>query len=101
MAKEKIVVNVDPDLEDLIPGFLENRSKDLKAMQEAQEKGDVQTLQSIGHSLKGVGGGYGFDDLSEIGAAIEVAAKSGDISTVPGLLDRLKDYLERVEVKFE
>ena len=101
MTDEKIIVSVDPDLEDLIPGFLENRSIDREKLAGALVSGDMETIQSIGHNLKGLGGGYGFVEMSEIGADIENAAKSGDADSIRSLIDRLADYLERIEVKFE
>ena len=98
---EKIRVSVDPDLEDLIPGFLENRKKDLQSLRLAMTAADLVTLQSIGHSLKGVGGGYGFNGMSEIGADIERNAKSGSIGEIGGQVEKLADYLERVEIVYE
>ena len=100
MGNEKIVVTVDPDLEDLIPGFLANRQKDLAALRAALERGDCPAMQATGHSLKGVGGGYGFTGLSGIGADIETAARAGNTGALPALIDGLADYLDRVEVVF-
>jgi HPt (histidine-containing phosphotransfer) domain-containing protein len=101
MSDEKIVVKVDPDLEDLIPGFLSNRANDLAALREALTSGNYQSIQSIGHSLKGVGGGYGFTGMSEIGAAIETAAKQQSLEDLQGLIDRFASYLDAVEVVYE
>ena len=100
MGSEKIIVNVDPDLEDLIPGFLGNRNSDLQKLRAALDGGETGTVQSIGHSLKGVGGGYGFSGLSEIGAALESAAKGNDSDAIRKQIDALADYLARVEVVF-
>ncbi|MBI1731767.1 MAG: Hpt domain-containing protein [Gammaproteobacteria bacterium] len=100
MAGEKIVVKVDPDLEELIPGFLENRARDLTRLREALGKNDLPSVQSVGHSLKGVGGGYGFTRLSEIGAEMERAARAGDPAPLPGLVSELADYLGRVVVEY-
>ncbi|MBI2970067.1 MAG: Hpt domain-containing protein [Gammaproteobacteria bacterium] len=100
MSEDRIVVNVDADLEDLIPGFLDNRRKDLASLREALSRGDGKSLQSTGHSLKGVGGGYGFGGLSEMGAEIESAAKAGAIERIAPVIDRLADYLDRIEVVF-
>jgi hypothetical protein len=61
----------------------------------------VEGVRVTGHSMKGTGGGYGFDGLSEIGASIESAAKSGDLDAARSGLERLVDYLERVEIHFE
>jgi HPt (histidine-containing phosphotransfer) domain-containing protein len=97
---ERILVKVDPDLEELIPGFLENRGKDLTKLHAAMDRNDLPAIQSIGHSLKGVGGGYGFMRLSEIGAEMEVAAKAGNAAALPELINALADYLSRVVVEY-
>ena len=98
---EKIVVEIDPDLEELIPGFLENRKKDVEALKASVESEDFDNLRSVGHSLKGVGGGYGFTMITDLGADIEAAAKVRDMDTIKDLVDRLADYLERVEVVYQ
>lgn len=94
----KIRVTVDPDLADLIPGFLDNRRKDITAMQAALEKGDFETIRILGHSMKGAGGGYGFDAITDIGAALEQAAKGKDPEAVSKSLRDLASYLDHVEV---
>jgi HPt (histidine-containing phosphotransfer) domain-containing protein len=94
----KILVTVDPDLADLIPGFLGNRRKDITAMQTALEQGDFETVRVLGHSMKGAGGGYGFDAITEIGAALELAAKSKNADAIRLRTADLAAYLDRVEV---
>ena len=54
----------------------------------------------IGHSMRGSGGGYGFDLISEIGAAIEKSANANQKESVLSNLVKLIDYLERVECKY-
>ena len=100
MGGEKIIVNVDPDLEDLIPGFLENRARELESLRTALGDGQFQGIQSIGHSMKGVGGGYGFDGITEIGRDLENAAKAQDTDEIASLIEKYADYLERIEVKY-
>ena len=94
----KILVRVDPDLADLIPGFLDNRRKDIAAMQEALKQGDFETVRLLGHSMKGAGGGYGFDAITDIGAALEEAAKDNNPEKVLRGVSDLAAYLDRVEV---
>lgn len=101
MSGDKIVVTIDSDLEELIPGFLENRANDLQSLRDALAEENYQSIQSIGHSLKGVGGGYGFSGMSEIGAAIEAAAKEQGLEELRGLIESYGDYLDAVEVVFE
>ena len=94
----KIRIHVDPDLADLIPGFLDNRRKDIVAMQEALTHGDFDTVRLLGHSMKGAGGGYGFDAITDIGAALEQAARGRNPDGVRKGLSDLASYLARVEV---
>ena len=101
MSDDKIMVTVDADLEDLIPGFLENRARELETLRAALRDGNFQSLQSIGHSMKGVGGGYGFDGITDIGRDLENTAKLQDLEGISALIEKYADYLERIEVNFE
>ena len=101
MEKDSIKVIVDKDLESLIPGFLQRRRDDVEKLHGALESEDFETLRITGHSMKGTGGGYGFDGLSGIGAAIEVGAKAGELQTVREQVITLTDYLDRLQVVFE
>ena len=101
MDNERIVVRVDPDLEDLIPGFIENRRKDIAMILEALDNGDFELVRSLGHSMKGAGGGYGFDAISDMGAALETAAGSQDSEKIRRHTAQLSSYLDRVDIVFE
>lgn len=100
MSDEKIVVQVDPDLEELIPGFLENRRLDVEKLRVALNDNDFDNLRSIGHSVKGVGGGYGFDLMSELGADIEAAAKENNTDALRDKIGQLDSYLQRIEIEY-
>lgn len=97
----KNIVYVDEDLKELIPGFLENRYEDITNLKTALHDKDFETLRKMGHSIKGVGGGYGFDYVTELGYNIEEAAKAEDVSNISKLIDELKDHLDKVEIKYE
>lgn len=98
---QKIIVHVDAELEDLVPGFLENRQKDIKSMLEALNHGDYETIRILGHSMKGAGGGYGFDAITEIGASLEQFAKDKETEEIRKKINELSSYLERIEVRYE
>lgn len=95
---ERIVVHIDPDIEDLIPGFLENRKNDVKTIEDSLRREDYETIQRMGHSMKGAGGGYGFDEITDIGARIEMAAREKNSDEVLRQVQALSYYLERVEI---
>jgi PAS domain S-box-containing protein len=60
------------------PAFLSNRQGDLTKMREALEALDFATIQKIGHNCKGIGAGYGFPEMSVVGANVETAARTLD-----------------------
>ncbi len=97
---DKIRVSIDPDLEDLIPGFLNNRRQDVVQIRALLQAGDYAKIRLLGHSMKGAGGGYGFDPITDYGDEIEEAALKQDAATIEAFVSRLEDYLARVEPVF-
>lgn len=93
-----ILVHPEPDLLDLVPLFLENRRRDLTALGHAIEEGDLWTIQTLGHTMKGDGGAFGFVGISEIGARLEEAGKAKDSEAARREVNGLADYLARVHV---
>lgn len=101
MSEDKIIVHIDIDLEDLIPGFLKNRQKDLEILEKVLQENDFESLRSIGHNLKGVGGGYGFLEITEIGTALEESAKAANLEVASENIKKLSYYLSHLEVIYE
>jgi HPt (histidine-containing phosphotransfer) domain-containing protein len=99
--EEKIVIHADPEIADLIPRFLENRHKDIDSIRACLNQGDFEAIRMLGHSMKGAGGGYGFQGISEIGKQIEDAAKQNSNELVQEGLNQLNRYLARVEVIYD
>ncbi len=97
----KIRVNIDADLEPIIPRFFELRRDDIQTIVESLKKGDFDTIRRLGHSMKGSGGGYGFDRITDLGRAMEEAALGKDVNRITHLKDELAAYLDNVEVVYE
>ncbi len=95
------VIAVDPDISDLIPGFLDRKREDAHRIIEALRDGELDTVARLAHRLKGEGGSYGFDEISEIGAALEFAVKTGEIEAARRFAAELATYLEGVQVVYE
>ena len=98
---DRFVVQVDPEIEEIVPIFLQNRLNDIESLSRALEAGDFETIRILGHSMKGSGGGYGFDGITDIGQYLEQAGKEQNAEMVRQQVERLADYLERVEVVCE
>ena len=86
----------------MIPGYLRNRHKDVRTLREALS-GDVsiKLIRTVGHKIKGTGRAYGFDRISEIGAAMEEAAKAGRHEPISVLVDQLEQYVNEVQAEIE
>lgn len=89
------VVVVDADLADLVPGYLENRYRDLVLLEAAVASGDWAGVRCIAHALKGSGGMYGFHPLGALGRALE-ASCAGDRAVAPALVEEMAWYLANV-----
>jgi HPt (histidine-containing phosphotransfer) domain-containing protein len=98
---DRIRVSIDPDLEDLIPGFLNNRRNDVTQIRASLQSGDYPKIRLIGHSMKGAGGGYGFDPITDYGDDLEQAALRQDDAAIEASVRKLEDYLARVEPVFD
>jgi HPt (histidine-containing phosphotransfer) domain-containing protein len=68
---DKILLKIDRDIEELIPGYLKNRRVDIDRISTAVDQGDFDTARILGHAMKGNGKSYGFEEISRIGLAIE------------------------------
>jgi HPt (histidine-containing phosphotransfer) domain-containing protein len=58
-------------------------------------------IRTVGHKIKGTGRAYGFDRISEIGAAMEEAAKAGRHEPISVLVDQLEQYVNEVQAEIE
>lgn len=96
--KEPIRVKANPKIADLIPEFLHHRRQDVSAILEALDQGDFDTIEGLGHGMKGAGGSWGFQGITDIGAALEQAAAAADIDLSRKWVSELSSYLERVEI---
>jgi HPt (histidine-containing phosphotransfer) domain-containing protein len=94
-------VRVPERLRDIVPGYLERQRSGVRTLLDASEVGDYQTAATFGHRMKGSGSGYGLDRITEIGAAIEQAARQRDAGKLRELAQELEDFLRRVAVEYE
>jgi signal transduction histidine kinase/HPt (histidine-containing phosphotransfer) domain-containing protein/ActR/RegA family two-component response regulator len=97
---EAIPVLVDGRLRSLVARFLLNCGRDLARLRTALAGGDLSVTRTIGHSLGGVGGSYGFEEITRIGRAIEERSIRGDAASVGNLAAQLEDYLARVQPEY-
>ena len=97
---EKLIVQVDRELEDLMPLFMETRQRDLDGLAKGLLSNDFAALRAIGHGMKGSGGAFGFQFVTDIGDIIEASALKNDAATIEEQLALLRDCLARAEIQY-
>ena len=95
------VVWLEKDLEQLVTRFLKRKRSELILMREAVAASDFETVRRLGHDLKGAGEGFGFPELSILGAKLELAAKAHDAEQIVVHTATMERYLGRLQVRFE
>jgi histidine phosphotransfer protein HptB len=98
---DRVIVEVDEGLSDLIPDFLTHKRADVSAILTAIAQRDFEQIGRIAHRIKGEGGSYGFDTMTELGRSLEVAATMSDDGAATTLARQLLNYLDHVEVVFQ
>ncbi len=98
--KEALVVEFGKDMEALVERFLHRKRTDVVALRNALQEGDYERIANLAHDLKGAGGAFGFSELSLLGRKLMQAAGAADGEDVESLLERLEQYLVRVQPIF-
>lgn len=101
MKNEKIIVKISNEIRELIPEYLKNRRDNVASIRESLEDNNFESIQTLGHMMKGSGESFGFDQITAIGESIERAAKEKSSSAVRKSVDDLSDFLDRLEVIYE
>lgn len=77
MAALSPMARVEEKIKKMLPKYIKNREADLQKITEAFKAGQLEDIQMIGHRIKGNATSFGFPELSELAARIEVAARDG------------------------
>jgi HPt (histidine-containing phosphotransfer) domain-containing protein len=98
---KKIVVYADPELEDLIPKFLEHQWDHLTVAKAAIKNSNFKDLQRVGHQMKGTCSGYGFPILGQLGETIEKLAEQQNIEVLSEYVIQFEAYLSQLIVEYK
>lgn len=85
--------DIDPIARQMLPGFLKNRQADVKTLQTLRDEGNWSEIRRIGHNMKGAGGAFGVQRVSEIGAVIEEAALAENSEALSSQLEDLSGFV--------
>src|SRR6185295_15260387 len=94
---EKIQLNVEPALRELVPGFLANRRKDLEVIGRALNSGNLEAIRVVGHNIRCFSRVYGFEELTALGEEIQQAAADASTLRIAHAQTQLASYLSRID----
>lgn len=97
--EEELSIDVsDPFARRLIFQYVMRRKADIDLLRSALADGRFSEIQVAGHNLSGSGGAYGLQRVSEIGTALEDAAKVRHTPQVTRLIDELDRYVHALRL---
>ncbi len=90
----------DEEFRELLEDFYVSAQTRRELLSQSFTTGQVPTIRVQAHQLKGVGGGYGFDRLSDLACSLEDACKQPEpnLDVIGPLLDDVVDYLSRIRI---
>jgi CheY-like chemotaxis protein len=95
------LVRTSRDMEPRMDAFMKAARNFCKLVSESLLKDDMKPILKQSHNMKGAGGSYGFDRLSEIAREIEAAATRGDKLAIAEQLSFFEEYIDRVKIEYE
>jgi CheY-like chemotaxis protein len=94
---EPILLRVKSKFADRIPAYLQNCRQNAILMLDALDRGDFEIVTSLGHQMRGSGGMFGFQAITDIGAALGQAAGGADNDASRKWVGELSNYLDSID----
>lgn len=92
------ILNEGEDYRKLVKSFILELEPTRKKLQLACQEQEWELISTIIHQLKGLGGGYGFPDITAIASKIEFQLVSRNYEEVFNLLSELYALFNRIEI---
>jgi signal transduction histidine kinase len=93
-AEEPFVIDIPAGFEQFSRNYIAARRRELPAMFAILPSGQLDQLRTFGHNMKGTAASFGFAELTELGAAIEDAAKRNNSVELGDRMSRVSAYIE-------
>jgi len=86
-----------PEFDELVANFIEQLPTLLEPVDQAWKDEDWPTLKAKAHDLKGVAGGYGFPQLTEVAGQIEFELAKQTFDGIEPLIDIMWALYQRIQ----
>ena len=72
--------------------------EDLGTLANTLERSDYEIIRELGHKMNGTGSSFGFSRITQLGAAMETAAREQNSAEIRSRIMDLSRYLDAVKV---
>ena len=96
IQEEAVNAVVKANITDRVPAYLQNCRQDVIDIGDALNRVDFETVTRLGHNMSGSGGMYGFQDITDFGAALQLAAENSDTVASRRWVSELSIYLDGI-----
>jgi len=93
-APQDRAARVAKRLAEQAPAYLDSCRRDVVSMLSALDRADFDAVILLGHNLRGSGGGFGLQAITDFGTGIEQSAGEGDDGSARRWLKELSTYLD-------
>jgi CheY-like chemotaxis protein/HPt (histidine-containing phosphotransfer) domain-containing protein len=92
-----ILVEQDPEFLEIVDQFVQNLPDIIATIAGSYQQQDWKHLRETIHNLKGMGGGFGFPQLTDTAAEIEACLLRRDSAAIEKLIDELRCTRDRIQ----
>lgn len=99
LSNQHQLVCVDQILEPLLPGFIQNRWKDLDLLKKYLHESDYISIDNLIHKLQGTAGTFGFNELVDLAKNLNLAIKLNDLTKIESILSEYEFFMKHFKIK--
>jgi HPt (histidine-containing phosphotransfer) domain-containing protein len=86
----------EPDLAHLIEKFISYLPDKMDSLIKAAQQQDWDAIKDVAHQLKGLGGGYGYPEITQLAAKLEFQVVNKNQLEVDSLIAGINAYCQRI-----
>jgi CheY-like chemotaxis protein len=95
--QESVASTLSLKLARMVPAYLQNCRLSVVAILSALDRVDFETVSRLGHNMRGSGGAYGFQGITDICADLQAAAEKADEAAARECVKELSNCLDHAQ----
>lgn len=98
-APSRETMHIPPEIQARVPTYLARRRQEVQQLRDLLNEQNFEKIRVLAHNMKGSGSGYGFPELSKLGAEIEKSAKAQEREELEQQTNALQALLTSLEAQ--